>query len=219
MARHYGDDFVNHLISYEGAKEWQYSARFETVGKVLACDLFLQPFSFSIVGWRERKNGEDATMSTEIIREFWQTFASSPFLMVKLDNGRDHALPMTAQLDEALGPDRGGAIWFFTDTGNRLAAGGAAMAQYVSKDHDLFACLSGKIVRETDAGVIDRFWSNSVAAWYDKGRDDPKLLMLRMELNDVEIWTADMGLKGWFKLLSGKPLKASEAGQHVHEML
>lgn len=158
-------------------------------------------------------------MARDVVQEFWGTFASSPFLMVKLDAGRDHALPMTAQLDEALGPERGGAIWFFTDTGNRLAKGGDAMAQFVSKDHDLFACVSGRISRETDEGVIDRFWSNAVAAWYDQGRNDPRLLMLRMDLDDIEIWTADLGLKGWFKMLTGQPVKAGEAGQHVHEAL
>lgn len=158
-------------------------------------------------------------MSQDIKRDFWLTFARSPYLMVKLVGSADHALPMTAQLDEMLGPQRGGAIWFFTDVGNRLVPDGSAMAQYMSREHDLFACLSGRIVREEDPALIDHFWSNPVAAWYEKGREDPRMLMLRLDLEDIEIWTADMGLKGWFKLMTGRPIEPDEAGRHLHEAL
>jgi len=156
-------------------------------------------------------------MSHDTKHDFWLSLASSPFLMVRLNDSSEHALPMTAQLDAALGPARGGALWFFTDKHNRLAAGGPAMAQFVAKGHDLFACLAGTITPESDPGVIDRFWSNAVAAWYDGGREDPDLLMLRMDLTDVEIWQADVGLKGLFKMLTGGKIKPGEVGSHVHE--
>jgi len=155
----------------------------------------------------------------DVKQEFWLALARSPILMLKLDGGGEHAIPMTAQLDEALGPQHGGAIWFFTAKDNRLAPGGPAMAQFVSLDHHLFACLSGRLVPEQDTRLIDRFWSSGVAAWYQKGRDDPHLLMLRMDIDDVEIWTADMSFKGWFKLMMGRELDAGEIGHHVHEAL
>jgi len=156
-------------------------------------------------------------MSSEIKEDFWHAIAKSPFLMVRLNDSHDHALPMTAQLDRDLGPARGGAIWFFTAKDNRLAAGGPAMAQFVSKGHDLFACLGGTIVEERNEGVIDRFWSNAAAAWYDGGRSDPNLLMLRMDLNDIEIWEADAGIKGLFKMITGQKIKPGEVGKHIHE--
>lgn len=156
-------------------------------------------------------------MSHDVKQDFWFALARSPILMVRLDAGGDHALPMTAQLDDTLGPALGGAIWFFTRRDNRLAPGGPAMAQFVAEGHDLFACLSGRIVPETDAGMIDRFWSEGVAAWYEGGRDDPALLMLRMELDDIEIWTRDISLKGFFKLLTGRTLAPGETGEHVRE--
>ncbi|MBT2187971.1 pyridoxamine 5'-phosphate oxidase family protein [Sphingobium nicotianae] len=154
---------------------------------------------------------------SDVKDDFWNALARSPFLMVKRNDSDDHALPMTAQLDRDLGPARGGAIWFFTERNNRLAKGGPAMAQYVAKGHDLFACISGVLYPEQDPALIDRFWSPTVAAWYDGGRDDPDLLMLRMDLMDVEIWEADVGIKGLLRMVTGSKIKGREAGKHVHE--
>ncbi|MBU0557397.1 MAG: pyridoxamine 5'-phosphate oxidase family protein [Alphaproteobacteria bacterium] len=153
-------------------------------------------------------------MSHDIKDEFWKSLSASPILMVRRDGSNEHALPMHACLDEDLGPTYGGAVWFFTERDNRLAPGGSAMAQFMSKGHDVFACVSGQLVEETDSGLIDRFWSNPVASWFD-GREDPKLLVLRMELNDIEIWTADLGIKGRLKLMTGSRIDPQEAGEHA----
>ena len=54
---------------------------------------------------------------------------------------------------------------------------------------------------------------------YEGGRDDPNLLMLRFELGDAEIWEADPGIKGSFKLLTGMTMKPGDAGEHVRTAL
>jgi len=157
----------------------------------------------------------------EIMRDFRAALARSPVLMVRREDSGQHAIPMSARFDFEAGerPGHGGPIWFFTTRDNRLAPGGPAMAQFASLDHALFACLSGRLAEEPDAGLIDRFWSRGVAAWYRGGRADPALLLMRMDIDDIEIWTADLSLKGWFKRLTGGTLQASEAGKHLHEAL
>ncbi len=153
---------------------------------------------------------------TETIRtEFWKAFEHSPFVMVSLNGDHAHSLPMTAQLDR----EADHAFWFYASKDNRLAKGGAAMAQFVAKGHDLFACIAGTLREETDPAVIDRYWSKQVEAWYDGGRNDPNLLMLRFDLDDAEIWTADMGVKGLFKLMTGKKIDPQEAGRHAQVVL
>ncbi len=149
-------------------------------------------------------------MSDDIRKTFWETLEDSPYLMVKLENGHDHALPMTAQLDK----HADSAFWFYTTRDNRLAAGGPAMAQHMNRKHDLFACISGTLVEETDPAVIDRYWSNEVAAWFKGGRQDPNMMMMRFDLSDAEIWTSDLGIKGMFKLMAGATIKPSESGKH-----
>lgn len=151
----------------------------------------------------------------EVRDRMWKKMAGSPFLMVRLDNSDDHAEPMTAQLDE----DANSAFWFYTSKDNRIAPGGPAMAQYVSKDHKIFACIRGTLRQESDPAVIDRYWNNAVEAWFEHGRQDPDLLMMRFDLEDAEIWEGDESLTGKFKMLTGATIQPSEAGRHVEAQL
>jgi len=150
-----------------------------------------------------------------IKQDMWTAMADSPFVMIGLEGDGQHSEPMTAQLD----PDADGKFWFYTMTDNRIAKGGAAMAQFVSKDHKLFACIAGTLTAETDPAIIDKYWSNDVAAWYDGGRDDPKLLMLRFELSEAEIWERDASVKGLFKMLTGQKVEGDEVGKHAEVAL
>ena len=150
-------------------------------------------------------------MDTDIRNDFWRAFAKSPVIMMRREGVAGHALPMMAQLDK----DAHHAIWFFTTRDNRLAPGGKAMGQVVSKDHDVFACLSGTLAEETDRTVREKHWSNPVEAWFPDGCDDPNVVMLRFDIADAEVWVADMSIKGKLKLLSGSPISPDEAGQHA----
>lgn len=154
-------------------------------------------------------------MSDDIKKIFWKALADSPYVMVGMTGERDHHIPMNAQLDK----DADSAFWFFTATDNRLAGGGPAMAQFASKGHDLFACISGTLRDETDRAVLDRLWNNGIAAWYEGGKNDPKLVLLRFDLDDAEIWTADPGIKGMFKLATGMTMKEGDLGKHAEVAL
>lgn len=150
-------------------------------------------------------------MDQDIRDTFWKAFQSSPFIMMRLQGAADHAEPMTAQLDK----DAHHAIWFFARRNNRIAGGGRAMGQVMTRGHEVFACIDGTLVEETDAAVRDRHWNNAVEAWFPNGKADPSVVMLRFDIADAEVWTSDMGLKGAFKLLTGRPIHEHEAGEHA----
>ena len=154
-------------------------------------------------------------MSDDIKQQFWKALADSPYVMLGATGEREHHIPMNAQLDK----DANSAFWFFTATDNRLAAGGPAMAQFAAKGHELFACISGTLVRENNRAVLDKLWNNGIAAWYPGGKDDPKLVLLRFDLDDAEIWTADPGVKGMFKLATGMTMKDGDLGKHTEVAL
>jgi general stress protein 26 len=154
---------------------------------------------------------QEQTMKKELSEEFWHAFDKSPFIMIRLEGAGGHSEPMTALLDK----DALHTIWFFAARHNRIAAGGRAMAQFGAKGHDLFACLAGTLVEETDQARIDKHWSKQVEAWCPQGRHDPNLLMLRFEIDDAEIWTVDPGLLGTFKMLTGSAIRTSEMGEHA----
>ncbi|NWK98625.1 general stress protein [Sphingobium lactosutens] len=155
------------------------------------------------------------TNEADIRDRFWTDLSSSPFLMVGLRNSTEHSLPMTAQLD----PKANHCFWFYTSKDNRLASGGPAMAQFAAKDHYLFACIEGTLVPESDAAVIDRYWSKEVEAWYPGGRNDPSLLMLRFDLGTAEIWRADLSITGVFKMMFGGDVQGEMKGKHAQVAL
>lgn len=150
-------------------------------------------------------------MSTDIRKKMWEALASKPNVMLSLQGSNDHSEPMHVQLDKNADSE----FWFFTTKTNRVAKGGPAMVHFSSKGHDIFACIRGTLVVENRAEVIDKYWSNPVSAWYDEGRDDPQLLVMRMELQDAEIWSADPSVKGMFKLLTGQKVDPDQMGDHA----
>ena len=149
-------------------------------------------------------------MTDKTIKDFWESLEDDRFLMVSLDGDDNHGIPMTAQTDK----ETYGQFWFFTVKDNRLAKGGPASAFYISKGDNVFASLKGRLVEEISKERLDRHWSKSDEAWYEGGKEDPKLLMLRFELDSIEVWEQDMGMKGRFKLLTGNTIAPDEAGQH-----
>ncbi|WP_336959996.1 pyridoxamine 5'-phosphate oxidase family protein [Sphingobium aquiterrae] len=155
------------------------------------------------------------TSETEIRQRFWRELSESPFLMVGLEGDPHHSLPMTGQLD----PHANHCFWFYTTRDNRLVPGGAAMAQYSAKGHGLFACIDGTLSEESDPVVIDRYWTKDVAAWYQGGRTDPNLLMLRFDLGRAEIWLTDLSVKGVFRMLFGGKIADEMKNKHVEVAL
>ncbi|MFD0738486.1 pyridoxamine 5'-phosphate oxidase family protein [Lysobacter koreensis] len=118
--------------------------------------------------------------------------------------------PMTALAEDERAP-----LWFFTASDTELAQsldgsrGHAATATFAAKDHDLFATISGHVVIDNDRAVIDRLWNPFIAAWYEKGKDDPKLRLLRMDAADAHVWLNESSLLAGVKLLLGVDPKKS----------
>lgn len=140
---------------------------------------------------------------SEIEAKFWNALKSDMTMMLGLDGVEDgHARPMTAQLEGERGP-----IWFFTATGNaivqKLDEGDRAIATFASKGHDVFATVHGRIRVDNDRTMIDRLWNRFVAAWYEHGKDDPQLALLRLDAERAEIWLDASSLVSGIKLMLG----------------
>jgi len=147
----------------------------------------------------------------ELKKDLWTKMTDSPFVMIGLTGSGQHSEPMTVQLDK----DQVDTLWFFIGKDNRLAAGGDAMAQFVSKGHDFFACLSGAARIDNDRGMIEKLWSNQAEAWFPGGKTDPNLALLRFDIADAELWETDMSLSGKLKMVFGGKIKPGEAGSHA----
>jgi general stress protein 26 len=51
--------------------------------------------------------------------------------------------------------------------------------------------------------VVDRLWNRFIAAWFEGGKDDPKLGLLRFDTERAEIWEDEWSLVAGIKLLMG----------------
>ena len=149
-------------------------------------------------------------MSTEqdLQAKFWKALHSDRTMMLGIDGVEDgHARPMTAQAEGDAGP-----IWFFGATDNglikHLGQGHRAIATFVDKGHNLFATVSGNLSVHNDRATIERLWNPFIAAWYEGGKDDPKLALLRLDAETAEIWLNESSVFAGLKMLLGRDPKA-----------
>ena len=144
----------------------------------------------------------------EVAAKFLAKLKDSPFLMIGLTDGQ-HSEPMNVNLDD----DPPTTLFVFSAKDNRIASGGDAMAQFVGKGHDFFACLAGTVSEETDRTTFDKLWDNRVEAWFPNGKQDARLN--RFDVNSAELWETDVSISGRVKMLFGGTITSGESSSHA----
>lgn len=100
--------------------------------------------------------------------------------------GKLHTRPMKNQK-----ADRSGTVWFFTEKDSAVARdvaeNGNVSLGYAGKSEYVSANGTGAVVN--DRAKIDALWSDVLKAWFPKGKDDPDLVLLRVDLEEGEFWT------------------------------
>jgi general stress protein 26 len=153
---------------------------------------------------------------SEIEKKFWKALRSDRTAMLGLSGVEEgHAQPMTAQILHE--EDERGPIWFFTakdtDLVRNLGESRSASLQFASKGHDVFATLQGELTANNNLVIIDKLWNTFVAAWYEGGKDDPKLQLIRFDPVHAQIWLNEHSLWAGVKLLMGRDPKEDYAGK------
>ena len=148
----------------------------------------------------------------ELEAKFWKALEDDRTVMLGADGVQ--ARPMTALAENGQGP-----IWFFTASDTVLAqvaertAALRAVLTFASKGHDLFAAVDGTLSVDNDREVIDRLWNPFIAAWFEQGKDDPKLRLLRLDPAGGEVWENENSLLAGIKMLLGIDPKQSYEGK------
>ncbi len=151
-------------------------------------------------------------MSThaEIQGRFWTELKRDRIVMLGLDGARDgRTQPMTALVEG----DQGGPLWFFTARDNSLvqALGDShrAIATFTGKGQDLFASIAGDLRLDNDPAAIERLWNPWTAAWFEGGKADPRLALLRFEAESAKIWLNASSIGAAIEWLLGRDPKES----------
>ncbi len=141
----------------------------------------------------------------------WDELKGRTFAFVGRVADTSGDVPMTLHTD----PSSHSAVWIFTKRENDISAGGTAMARIISRKQDLFARLDGMLAEEGDAALIDRLWSPQIGAWYEGGRNDPQLCVMRFEIGAAEIWVGEMSPLTVAKMLLGRNVERDAEGKHA----
>lgn len=138
----------------------------------------------------------------ELEKKFWKALQSDRIVMLGIDGAEDgHSRPMTVCVENEAGP-----IWFFAGKPNgiveKLGPRHRAIAAFSARDHHLFASIRGNLSVSRDRSVIDRLWNPFIAAWFE-GKDDPKLVLLRFDPEQAEVWLNESKMLDAVKLMFG----------------
>ena len=103
-------------------------------------------------------------------------------------DGTLHSRPLlTREIDQA-----GPALWFFLASNFPKAEewlhGREAGLAYVSPDKSGYYSVSGRALVVHDKAKAEELWTPGAATRFPTGADDPRLVLLRVEVEAVEFW-------------------------------
>ena len=64
---------------------------------------------------------------------------------------------------------------------------------YADESKKVFASLSGKATVSKDQALIDELWQEPFRAWFPKGKEDPNIAVLRVQVDHGEYWDTPSG--------------------------
>lgn len=124
--------------------------------------------------------------------DFWSRLDDIQAGMLAVDMGRP--VPMSHYADR-----EANALWFITAKGTpmetALRAGDMA-ARYViaSGNGKLYATVDGTARLSEDREKLDELWNAVADAWFEDGKDDEDVQLVRFDLGEAEIWATTGGL-------------------------
>lgn len=122
--------------------------------------------------------------------QLWKRLKDTRTGMLSVDGSSQHPQPMSHFAD----PDSG-EIWFITSADTDLVAavglGAEATFCYQSQKGDYHASVKGPLVVYESDEKLDSLWSPPVAAWFEQGREDPKVTLLQLTPREAAIWASD----------------------------
>lgn len=154
-------------------------------------------------------------MTKDIKADFWERLKDTRSGMLSAKGAP--AVPMTHYTGDA---DDGQSLWFITakDTDLGEAAVKPVSAQYLisSPDEQLYARIDGHLVRSDDTAQLDRVWTGFAAAWFEDGRQDSDVQLLRFDLSEAEVWITGGSLKFLFEIAKANATSSQpDIGTHT----
>jgi general stress protein 26 len=108
-------------------------------------------------------------------------------LVTKDNDGPMRGRPMaTAEVDDD------GTLWFFTDEYSakveEISEKKEVLVSYASKSQNAYVMINGTASLIDDRKKIEELWKPAMKAFFPKGLDDKKILLIRVDGEQAEYW-------------------------------
>lgn len=156
-------------------------------------------------------------MTHHLKETFWDRIEDTRVGMLSTNTGR--AVPMSHHVDDD--DAHGNVLWFITAKGTDVAKAAAASekADYtVTHDGEgLYARISGTLRLSHDDDKLDDIWSAFSAAWFEDGKDDPNVQLVRFDLSEAELWATKGKLSYLYEVAKANITDGTaDAGAHAN---
>ncbi len=128
-----------------------------------------------------------------------------------------HAVPMSRQE-----VDEDGAIWFLfsseSETHHHVQQNNKVSLLYSDVTNYEFVTINGTGEISQDQARIDKYWNKMVEAWFEQGRQDPRIRVLKITPSEGHYWDKKsnklvMFIKIATSAISGKPMDIGRTGE------
>jgi len=108
-------------------------------------------------------------------------------LTTALPDGSMRSRPMATQDTEF-----DGTVWFFTSVesgkAHEIEDDQHVNLSYAEPSEQKYVSISGRARITRDRAKIEELWSAPLKAWFPKGKEDPDIALLQIEVENAEYW-------------------------------
>ncbi|GLC62992.1 MULTISPECIES: pyridoxamine 5'-phosphate oxidase family protein [Paracoccus] len=140
---------------------------------------------------------------TDHNHQFWSRLddINSGMLGVTQDS---RLVPMSHYTDRKVG-----VLWFITAKDTDLArsvASGPQDAMHVVSDggQGLYARIHGTLSLSDNRAKLDELWNAVASSWFEDGKQDPDVQLLRLDLTEAEVWATGGSMAFLYQIAKSK---------------
>ncbi|MCO6363935.1 pyridoxamine 5'-phosphate oxidase family protein [Paracoccus sp. 08] len=140
---------------------------------------------------------------TDHNHQFWSRLddINSGMLGVTQDS---RLVPMSHYTDRKVG-----VLWFITARDTDLArsvASGPQDAMHVVSDggQGLYARIHGTLSLSDNRAKLDELWNAVASSWFEDGKQDPDVQLLRLDLTEAEVWATGGSMAFLYQIAKSK---------------
>lgn len=120
----------------------------------------------------------------------------------------------------ALEVDAEGSFWFFTsERSAKVHQLDRVNLAFTDEDDATYVSISGRAAIVNDRSRIDDLWTAAAKPWFPQGKDDPDLVLLRVDTDIAEYWDANSSKMVRLLAMAASALSGKPVGLGEHEVV